>query len=155
MKQRSAGLLLYRPRGCGPEFFLVHPGGPFWAKKDEGAWSIPKGLFFEGEEPLEAAKREFREETGFTVDGPFVPLGEFRQPSGKIISAWKVKADCDASMATSNMVAMKWPPRSRNIALFPEVDRAAWFPPAEAYAKILRGQRPILDAALARVASGA
>lgn len=153
MKQRSAGLLLCRRRDPVPEFFLVHPGGPFWAKKDEGAWSIPKGLYAEGEEPLEAAKREFREETGFCVSGEFTPLGEFRQPGGKLVFAWMVEADCDADAVKSNAFVMEWPPKSGRMAEFPEVDRAAWFAPDEAFVKILRGQRPILEAALDRLAA--
>lgn len=148
MKQRSAGLLLYRWRAGVPEFFLVHPGGPFWAKKDEGAWSIPKGLYTEKEKPLAAAKREFREETGLDVTGEFALLGEFRQPSGKVVSAWMVEADCDASTIKSNLFAMEWPPNSGNAAEFPEVDRAGWFAPEAAFAKISRGQKAILDAAL-------
>jgi predicted NUDIX family NTP pyrophosphohydrolase len=145
---RSAGLLVYRRREAGPEFFLVHPGGPFWAKKDESAWSIPKGLYAKGEEPLAAAKREFREETGFTIAGEFAPLGEFRQPGGKIISAWLVEGDCDAGAIKSNLFAMEWPPKSGRMAEFPEVDRAAWFAPEDAFVKILRGQKPILEVAL-------
>jgi len=146
--KRSAGLLLYRRRQSEPDFFLVHPGGPFWAKKDEGAWSIPKGLYEEGEAPLAAAKREFVEETGLSVDGEFVPLGEFRQPGGKIVSAWMVEADCDANTVKSNRFSLEWPPRSGKTAEFPEIDRAGWFAPPEALAKILRGQKPILERAL-------
>jgi len=146
--KRSAGLLLYRRRQSEPDFFLVHPGGPFWAKKDEGAWSIPKGLYEEGEAPLAAAKREFVEETGLSVDGEFVPLGEFRQPGGKIVSAWMVEADCDAHTVKSNRFSLEWPPRSGKTAEFPEIDRAGWFAPPEALAKILRGQKPILERAL-------
>ena len=152
--KRSAGLLLYRQRGGGVEFFLVHPGGPFWAKKDEGAWSIPKGLYEEGEPPLEAAKREFTEETGLTVDGDFIPLGEFKQPGGKLVSAWLVEADCDASAVQSNLFALEWPPRSGKMAEFPEIDRAGWFTPSDAMVKILRGQKPILDRALERLDIG-
>jgi predicted NUDIX family NTP pyrophosphohydrolase len=151
VKQRSAGLLLYRLQGASPDFFLVHPGGPFWATKDDGAWSIPKGLFVEDEEPLAAAKREFREETGCPVEGDFFALGEFRQPGGKVISAWMVEADCDASTVKSNLFVMEWPPRSGRMAEFPEVDRAGWFAPSDAFIKILRGQIPIVEAALARI----
>lgn len=151
MAQRSAGLLLFRRRGKAIEFFLVHPGGPFWAKKDEGAWSIPKGLYVGGEEPLAAARREFREETGLRVEGDFIALGEFRQPSRKVISAWMVEADCDASGVRSNLFEMEWPPRSGKRAEFPEVDRAGWFAPADAFVKILRGQKPILARALERL----
>jgi predicted NUDIX family NTP pyrophosphohydrolase len=154
MKQRSAGLLLHRWREAAPEFFLVHPGGPFWARKDEGAWSIPKGLHAGDEEPLDAAKREFREETGFPVSGDFVALGEFRQPGGKVISAWMVEADCDAAAVKSNLFVMEWPPKSGRMAEFPEVDRAGWFAPAEAFVKILRGQRPVLSRALEKLGLG-
>jgi predicted NUDIX family NTP pyrophosphohydrolase len=149
--KRSAGLLLYRRRGGVPEFFLVHPGGPFWAKKDQAAWSIPKGLYEQGELPLDAAKREFSEETGLAVDGDFAPLGEFKQPGGKIVSAWLVGADCNAGAVKSNRFTMEWPPRSGKMAQFPEIDRAAWFVPEEALVKILRGQKPILDRALERL----
>jgi predicted NUDIX family NTP pyrophosphohydrolase len=151
MKQRSAGLLLYRWREAVPDFFLVHPGGPFWARKDEGAWSIPKGLCADAEEPLEAAKREFSEETGFSVAGEFIALGEFRQPSGKTISAWAVESDCDSGAVRSNTFTIEWPPKSGRTAEFPEVDRAGWFAPSEAFQKILRGQTPILEAALALI----
>jgi predicted NUDIX family NTP pyrophosphohydrolase len=151
MTQHSAGLLLFRGNASAPEFFLVHPGGPYWAKKDEGAWSIPKGLPAEGEAPLDAAKREFREETGFSVDGAFVALGEFKQPGGKVITAWMVEADCDARAAKSNVFSLEWPPRSGKTARFPEVDRAAWFAPKEALVKILGGQKAILERALERL----
>lgn len=139
----SAGLLMYRGAGEDTELFLVHPGGPFWAKKDEGAWSIPKGLPDQGEDLLAAARREFHEETGFTAEGDFRPLGAFKQPSGKIVHAWAVKGDCDPSTLVSNLFEMEWPPRSGKRARFPEIDRAAWFKPAEALAKILPGQQPI------------
>ena len=152
--KRSAGLLLYRRNGDVREFFLVHPGGPFWAKKDEGAWSIPKGLYEEGEPPLEAAKREFTEETGLVVDGHFIPLGEFKQPGGKIVSAWLVEADCDASAVQSNLFAIEWPPRSGKMTEFPEIDRAAWFTASEAMVKILRGQKPMLEHAMEQLGSG-
>ena len=145
MKQRSAGLLLFRRAGDVPEIFLVHPGGPFWAKKDEGAWSIPKGLYEEGENPLVAAKREFSEETSFSVDGEFMELGEFKQPSGKLISAWAIESDCDPADLKSNHFSMEWPPKSGRTAEFPEVDRAAWFRPREALQKIIKGQMPIVE----------
>ena len=142
--QTSAGILMYRGTGEGLEVFLVHPGGPFWAKKDEGAWSIPKGLTDTGEDLLAAAKREFHEETGFTAEGDFTPLGAFKQPGGKIVHAWMVEGDCDPSKLVSNLFEMEWPPKSGRRARFPEVDRAAWFVPREAQIKILRGQQPIL-----------
>lgn len=153
--KRSAGLLLFRRRGSALEFFLVHPGGPFWAKKDEGAWSIPKGLYEQGEPPLEAARREFGEETGLTVDGDFVLLGEFKQPGGKVVSAWLVESDCDPAALKSNVFSMEWPPRSGKKAEFPEVDRAGWFAPQEAVVKILSGQKPIIQRALERLGTGA
>lgn len=149
--KRSAGLLLYRIRPTGPEFFLVHPGGPFWAKKDESAWSIPKGLYEEGEPPLKTAKREFGEETGLSVEGDFVPLGEFKQPGGKIVSAWLVEAECDPTAVKSNLFSMEWPPRSGKMAEFPEIDRAGWFAPGEAAIKIHRGQKPIIARAMQRL----
>lgn len=142
--QVSAGLLMYRGSGVGAEVFLVHPGGPFWAKKDEGAWSIPKGLPDMGEDLLAAAKREFQEETGFTAEGDFTPLGAFKQPGGKIVHAWAVEGDCDPSKLVSNLFEMEWPPKSGRRARFPEIDRAGWFQPHEAQTKILRGQQPIL-----------
>jgi predicted NUDIX family NTP pyrophosphohydrolase len=149
--KRSAGLLLHRTRPHGPEFLLVHPGGPFWAKKDEGAWSIPKGLYETGEPPFEAARREFAEETGLPVEGDFIPLGEFRQPGGKIVSAWLVEADCDPAAVRSNLFSMEWPPRSGKTAEFPEIDRAGWFAPEEAAVKILRGQRAVIERAMQKL----
>ncbi len=146
MPERSAGLLLYRARASGPEILLVHPGGPFWARKDDGAWSIPKGLYEEGEDPLLAARREFREEVGTAVDGPFDPLGEFRLPSGKRLSVWAVEGDLDAGAITSNLFEMEWPPRSGKRAQFPEVDRAGWFSLEAARVKITKGQLPALEA---------
>ena len=149
--KRSAGLLLYRLRPDGPEFFLVHPGGPFWTKKDAGAWSIPKGLYEDGEQALAAAKREFAEETGLAVEGDFLLLGEFRQPGGKLVSAWLVEADCDPGAVRSNTFTLEWPPRSGRMAEFPEVDRAGWFSPPDALVKILRGQQPIIERAMERI----
>jgi len=142
--QTSAGILMYRGAGEGLELFLVHPGGPFWAKKDEGAWSIPKGLPDAGEDLLAAAKREFHEETGFTAEGDFTPLGAFKQPGGKIVHAWAVEGDGDPSKLVSNLFEMEWPPKSGRRARFPEIDRAGWFHPREAQTKILRGQQPII-----------
>jgi predicted NUDIX family NTP pyrophosphohydrolase len=111
MPKLSAGLLMYRRRPDGLEVFLVHPGGPFWAKKDAGAWSIPKGEYAEGEAPLDAAKREFLEETGFTAEGDFVELGQVRQAGGKLVSAWAVEGDLDPAMLVSNVCLIDWPPR--------------------------------------------
>jgi len=127
------------------EVFLVHPGGPFWAKKDEGAWSIPKGEYAPGEDPLEAAKREFQEETGFQAAGEFLPLTPRKQPSGKIISAWALEGDGDASAIQSNKFSIEWPPHSGKQQEFPEVDRGSWFSIPAAKAKILKGHMPFLD----------
>jgi predicted NUDIX family NTP pyrophosphohydrolase len=134
----SAGLLLYRHGRDGLEVFLVHPGGPFWAHKDEGSWSIPKGEFGPGEDPLDAARREFTEETSFTASGDFVPLAPLKQPSGKVVHAWAVKGDGDPALVRSNTFVLK----GRE---YPEIDRAAWFGLAEARKKILRGQVGFLD----------
>lgn len=148
MAKETAGILLYRRTARGPELFLVHPGGPFWARKDDGAWSIPKGVPEPGEDRLAAARREFMEETGFAIGGAFVPLGTFKQPGGKTVIAWGLEGDCDASAVRSNTCTIEWPPRSGRKLEIPEVDRAAWFRPAEARRKILPGQRPIIDALL-------
>jgi predicted NUDIX family NTP pyrophosphohydrolase len=148
---KSAGVLLYRRRAGGVGIFLVHPGGPFWAKKDDGAWSIPKGLYDDGEEPLAAARREFAEEVGTPIDGEFIPLGEFRLPSGKRLSVWAVEGDIDAGSVTSDLFEMEWPPRSGKRARFPEVDRADWFPPEVARRKLTKGQLQVLDAFLANI----
>ena len=145
MAQRSAGILLYRRKGRSLELFLVHPGGPFWAKKDDGAWTIPKGLIEEGEEPQAAARREFEEETGVAVTVPLAELGAFRQPSGKIVIAYAAEGDCDATAIRSNEFEMEWPPKSGRMAKFPEVDRADWFSPEAALGKILKGQRAIVE----------
>jgi len=134
----SAGLLLYRHGREGLEVFLVHPGGPFWAHKDEGSWSIPKGEFGPSEDPLDAARREFTEETSFTASGDFVPLAPLKQPSGKVVHAWAVKGDGDPALVRSNTFVLK----GRE---YPEIDRAAWFGLAEARKKILRGQVGFLD----------
>ena len=141
----SAGILLYRRRGAAVEVLLVHPGGPFWAKKDLGAWSIPKGELAEGEEPLATAIREFGEETGFALDGDFLPLRPCRQAGGKTIHAWAVEGDCDPAALRSNSFSMEWPPRSGKRQEFPEVDRAAWFDLAEAAKRINPGQVALLD----------
>jgi predicted NUDIX family NTP pyrophosphohydrolase len=140
----SAGLLLYRFRDR-LEVFLVHPGGPFWAKKDAGAWSIPKGEIGEGEDPLQAAIRELGEETGFSVSGDFHPLRPIRQAGGKVVHAWAIQADCDPAALRSNTFSMMWPPKSGRMQEFPEVDRAAWFTIAEARERILAAQAAFLD----------
>ncbi len=144
MPRTSAGLLMYRKRQGHIEVFLIHPGGPFWKNKDEGAWSIPKGEFTD-ESPLDAARREFREETGFTAAGDFRALTPVRQAGGKIVHAWIVEGDCDAAAVQSNTFTVEWPPRSGRRQAFPEADRAAWFTLAEARVKILKSQRPLLD----------
>src|SRR5215472_147612 len=140
MAKRSVGLLLYRRRNESVEVFLVHPGGPFWVKKDLGAWSIPKGQYHDGEEPLAAARREFEEETGFPAPAATVPLGEVTQASGKIVSVWAAEGDCDPAKLVSNTCEVEWPPRSGRKMEVPEVDRAAWFSLEEARARILSSQ---------------
>jgi predicted NUDIX family NTP pyrophosphohydrolase len=140
--------LLFRRRETRIEIFLVHPGGPFWAKKDDGAWSIPKGLYENGEDPLAAAQREFAEEVGTHVEGEFAELGEFKLPSGKRLSVWVVGGDIDATTITSNLFEVEWPPRSGKRAQFPEVDRAGWFTPEVARTKLTKGQLQVLDAFL-------
>ena len=145
MARNSAGLLPYRYRDGVLEVFLVHPGGPFWAKKDLGAWSIPKGEFVPEEDPLAAAKREFQEETGFTASGAFVPLAPRKQSGGKVVEAWFFEADYDATALRSNTFSMEWPPRSGKKRDFPEVDRAEWFTLDEAKKRILKGQAGFLD----------
>jgi len=145
MAVRSAGLLIHRPAIGGPEVLLVHPGGPFWARKDEGAWSIPKGIVEAGEDDLQAAIRETREELGVAIDGKFLPLGEYKQPGGKIVVAWSIEADVDADRIESTEFEIEWPPRSGRMQRFPEVDRAGWFLLEQAAEKMLKGQRPMLD----------
>lgn len=143
--KRSAGLLMYRIRAGAAEILLVHPGGPFWARKDLGAWSIPKGEFGPGEDPLAAARREFEEETGIQPGEPFLPLAAVRQPGGKEVLAWAVEGDADPAAIRSNTFSMEWPPRSGRKAEFPEVDRAGWFALGVARRKILKGQLPLLE----------
>ena len=144
-KKNAAGLLLYRHRGELLEVFLVHPGGPFWAKKDAGAWSLPKGEIGEDEDPLQAAKREFTEETGFPIEGEFRPLEPIKQPGGKVVQAWAIEADCDPAQVRSNVFTMEWPPKSGRAQQFPEVDRAEWFAVAEARKRIIAAQINFLD----------
>ncbi len=144
MAKQSAGILLFRRRDAAIEVFLVHPGGPFWAKKDDGVWSLPKGEISPGEDALAAARREFQEETGFTLEGPMDPLTPVKQPSGKIIHAWVKEGDCDALAVRSNTFVMEWPPRSGRKQEFPEIDRAGWFSISEALIKIGQGQIPFL-----------
>ena len=143
--RRSAGLLLYRIREAAIEVLLVHPGGPYWKNKDEGAWSIPKGEFLPEEDPLAAARREFFEETGVAIEGELRALKPLRQPGGKIVHAWAVEADLDPATVVSNTFEIEWPPRSGRLQSFPEIDRGAWFSLPEARRKILRGQVPLLE----------
>jgi predicted NUDIX family NTP pyrophosphohydrolase len=146
-KLHSAGIALHRLTGREPEFLLLHPGGPFWAKKDAGAWSIPKGLIEAGETPLAAARREFAEELGLSPpEGEMVPLGEFRLPSRKIVTAFALRGDLDPAAMRPGTFTMEWPPKSGNTAEFPEADRAAWFTLDAAAERITRGQFPILAA---------
>lgn len=145
MAKRSAGLLMFRRKGGNVEVFLVHPGGPFWAKKDEGAWTIPKGEYAEGEPPLEAARREFTEETGFAAEGGFFELGTVRQTSGKLVIAWAVEGNCDPAKLISNTCMVEWPPRTGKMIEIPEVDRGAWHTLPAARQVILKSQLPFLD----------
>jgi predicted NUDIX family NTP pyrophosphohydrolase len=145
MPKRSAGLLMFRRRRADIEVLLMHPGGPFWAKKDNGAWSIPKGEYVEGEEALAVAKREFEEETGARPQGDFLPLGDVVQASRKIVTAWGVEGDFDPATLVSNRFELEWPPKSGRKASFPEVDRAQWFSLAEAQQKILPAQRELIS----------
>jgi predicted NUDIX family NTP pyrophosphohydrolase len=145
MAKRSAGLLLFRTVAGAVEVLLVHPGGPFWAKRDAGAWSIPKGEVAVDEDPLQAALREFREETGRSVHGDFIPLGSRRQAGGKTVHAWAVRSEFDPSQLESNTFVMEWPPRSGRLQTFPEIDCAAWFPLDLARVKMLKGQVGFLD----------
>ncbi|KQC06862.1 MAG: NUDIX hydrolase [Smithella sp. SDB] len=141
----SAGILLYRIVEGELEVFLVHPGGPYWEKKDEGSWSVPKGLFEEGEDSLEAARREFWEETGSNVKGDFMELKPLKQPSGKIVYVWAVEGNIDAASIESNLFTMEWPPNSGKEQEFPEVDRGGWFTIPQAREKLLKGQVGFLD----------
>jgi predicted NUDIX family NTP pyrophosphohydrolase len=141
---KSAGILLFRRAGAGVEVLLAHPGGPFWTRKDDQAWSIPKGEF-EAEDPLEAARRELTEETGAVVSGPVLPLAPIKQPSGKMVHAFAVEQDFDLAAFRSNTFSIEWPPRSGRQQEYPEVDRVAWFPLDEARLKIQRGQAALLD----------
>jgi predicted NUDIX family NTP pyrophosphohydrolase len=145
MAKRSAGLLMFRRKGGELEVFLVRPGGPFWVGKDAGAWTVPKGEYVDGEEPLDAAKREFTEETGFAATGDFIDLGTVRQTSGKVVNAWAFEGDCDPGKLVSNTCEIEWPPRSGRKMEIPEVDRGAWFTVAEARKRILRSQEGFLD----------
>jgi predicted NUDIX family NTP pyrophosphohydrolase len=146
MPKRSAGLLLYRINDGAVEVLIGHPGGPFWAKKDDGAWSIPKGEYADGEDPWLAARREFEEELGKRPpDGPRIDLPPLRQPSGKVITAFAVRGDLDLDGTVSNTFTVEWPKGSGNVREYPEIDRADWFSVGEARSKLLKGQRPLLD----------
>jgi predicted NUDIX family NTP pyrophosphohydrolase len=155
MARRSAGLLLYRRRDGAVELLLVHPGGPLWARRDAGAWSIPKGEVGQGEDPRAVALREFEEETGHPPPrGELVALGEVRQRGGKLVSAWAAAGDLDPAAITSNTFTLEWPPRSGNRREFPEIDRAGWFDPATAREKLLAAQAELVDRLLAALGEG-
>ena len=154
MKRPSAGILLYRRSAGVLEVLLAHPGGPFWTRRDEGAWTIPKGEIGEGEEPFVAARREFMEETGVDPGERGELLVPARQSGGKIVHAWAIEGDCDAGTIRSNEFTMEWPPRSGRMASFPEIDRAEWFALDEARRRILPGQAPLLDELERRLARG-
>jgi predicted NUDIX family NTP pyrophosphohydrolase len=145
MAKVSAGLLMYRRREGKLEVFLVHLGGPFWAKKDAGAWSIPKGEYGEDEDALVAARREFREETGFAADGQFESLGQVKQAEGKVVLAWAFEGDCEPAELVSDTFQLEWPPRSGKLVEFLEVDRGWWFSLAEAREYVLKSQEIFLD----------
>ena len=154
MPKQSAGILLFRRTVLGPEVLLVHPGGPFWTRRDDGAWTIPKGECQPGEEPQAAAMREFEEETGQRAQGALIPLGSFRQSSAKTISVWAVEGTLDPAKLKSITFSMEWPPRSGRMQDFPEVDRAGWFTIHAAARKIHKGQAAILRALVDRLGAG-
>lgn len=148
MKKRlnvSAGLLLFRRRGSQLEVLLAHPGGPYWARKDAGAWTVPKGLVNPAEDHLTAARREFEEEIGFSLDGPFIPLGSVRQKAGKVIHAWACEGDLDPDHTTSNVVTVEWPAGSGRRVSFPEVDQCKWFCPTVARVKLNPAQAAFIE----------
>jgi predicted NUDIX family NTP pyrophosphohydrolase len=147
----SAGVVMYRRVARGTEIFLVHPGGPLWARKDGGAWSFPKGEYAAGEDPAAVARREFEEETGFPLDGSLEPLTSVSQKGGKTVALFAIEGDCDATAIRSNTFTMEWPPKSGRAAEFPEVDRAGWFGPAEAKQKLNPAQAAAVDALLAHL----
>jgi predicted NUDIX family NTP pyrophosphohydrolase len=154
MAAKSAGILVYRKRAGAMDVLLVHPGGPFWARRDAGAWSIPKGEYSDDEDAQAAARREFTEETGWTVRGELKPLGDIRQKAGKMVTAFAAEGDFDLAALDSNRFEMEWPPKSGRKASFPEVDRAGWFSLDEASEKMIEGQRPLLDRLEALLAEG-
>jgi predicted NUDIX family NTP pyrophosphohydrolase len=154
MPKRSAGILLFRGKGAELRLLLVHPGGPFWAKKDLGAWSIPKGEYQEGEDPLAVARREFEEELGSPAPaGEATELGELVQPSRKVVTAYAIEGNFDVGTLRSNLFEMEWPPKTGRLQSFPEVDRAQWFSVEKAREKILPGQSPFIDRLLERLAA--
>ncbi|MBS1587792.1 MAG: NUDIX domain-containing protein [Bacteroidetes bacterium] len=145
MAKKSAGILVYRFREGQPQILLVHPGGPFWAKKDAGAWSVPKGEYEEDENPLDAAKREFKEELGIYISGDFIELSPVKQKSGKVVQAWAIEKSLDIGDFRSNTFSVEWPPRSGKFKEFPEVDKAQWFAADEAKQKINPAQVAFID----------
>jgi predicted NUDIX family NTP pyrophosphohydrolase len=149
--KQAAGILLFRDSSRGLEVLLAHPGGPLWTRKDDGAWTVPKGQFGEGELPLDAAKREFEEEMGAPPSGEFLPLGSIKQPSGKVVHVWAARSDFDTAGVKSNTFSMEWPPKSGKTTDFPEIDRAEWYSIETARRKILKGQAPFLERLLALV----
>ena len=152
MANQSAGILLFRRKNNSVDFFLVHPGGPFWQKKDIGAWTIPKGEFANNEEALEAAKREFKEETGVALSGNFIELTPVKQKAGKLIYAWALEKDVDSSIITSNSFKIEWPPKSGRFREFPEVDKAEWFSEHQAKVKINPAQVRLVEELIQRLA---
>ena len=145
MPRTSAGIALFRRAGSSIELFLAHPGGPFWRRKDEGAWTFPKGECAAGEDPLMAARREFREEIGLDIDGEFIDLGTVRQAGGKVVRVFAIEGDCNPNSIRSNTFKQVWPPKSGRYVEFPEVDRAGWFSPADAKTKLITAQRDFVD----------
>ncbi|BDM68761.1 DNA mismatch repair protein MutT [Streptomyces nigrescens] len=153
--RRSAGLLLYRGGGSGVEVLLAHMGGPLWARRDAGAWTVPKGEYLPPEEPRAAARREFEEELGVPPpDGPYVPLGETRQAGGKVVTVWAVEGDLAPERIVPGTFTMEWPRGSGTVRSFPEIDRVAWFSPDEAYARLVTGQRVFLERLADRLTAG-
>jgi predicted NUDIX family NTP pyrophosphohydrolase len=151
MSVHSGGILLFRRLAGRLQVMLVHPGGPYWERKDAGVWSIPKGLFEENEGPLEAARREFTEETGFDVEGEFIALGELTQPSKKIVHAWALESDLDTTRIKSNTFTLEWPPDSGQVEDYPEIDKGQWFDIDEARRKITKGQLGFIDRLIERL----